>query len=324
MFVLYGSGANGKSTFLNTSRFLLGDYAQQTPADTLMVRDGNKSSNDLARLCGTRFVSAVETEEGRRLSEVLIKQLTGGDPIVARFLFHEFFEFIPQFKIFLATNHRPEIHGTDEAIWRRIRLIPFEITIPEKERDKNLESKLRSELSGILNWAVEGCLAWRRDGLQAPEEVKKATTAYRLEMDSLASFFEDRCLIDSSLRVPAKDLYAAYQAWCNDNAEREVSSTTFGKRLKERQFTPKKTGSVRWWYGIGLASTDPSDGTRLSNGTRLDTDSHAEEENSSYAKNNAGSRPNVSHASHFSEDSIDLAQLDDLWNSTETKVEVHS
>src|SRR5262249_54371075 len=157
--------------------------------------------NDVARLKGARFVSAIEAEDGRRLAEALIKQMTGGDTMTARFLYGEFFEFLPEFKIFLAVNHKPLIRNTDHAIWRRIRLVPFTVTIPEAERDKDLPAKLRRELSGILAWAVQGCLDWQRAGLGMPEAVKAATAEYRAEMDVLDQFLAERCEIGS---IPAE------------------------------------------------------------------------------------------------------------------------
>ncbi|GHU12348.1 hypothetical protein FACS1894161_0380 [Spirochaetia bacterium] len=156
MFILFGTGANGKSTFLNTIMNLLGDYAIATPTETFMKKSGDQITNDIARLRGTRSVTTTEAEQRRRLSEPLIRQITGNDRMTARFLYGEFFSFVPTFKIFMATNHKPVIKGTDHGIWRRIKLIPFTNRIPEEKQDKNLEEKLRAEASGILNWLLEG------------------------------------------------------------------------------------------------------------------------------------------------------------------------
>jgi putative DNA primase/helicase len=159
LFILHGNGANGKSTFLKTISDMLGnDYVTNTPTQTLMVRRGESIPNDIAALKGARLVTAVEAEEGQKLAESLVKSMTGGDKMTARFMRGEFFSFEPEFKIFLATNHKPQISGTDKAIWRRIYLIPFEVTIPDKEKDPDFPDKLREELPGILNWAIEGCL----------------------------------------------------------------------------------------------------------------------------------------------------------------------
>ena len=159
VFLLYGVGANGKSTFLNTLLTLLGDYALQTPSDTVLARRDNSIPDDVARLKGSGIVAAIETEEDRRLSEARVKQFTGEDRVAARFLFGEWFEYIPQFKLFLAVNHKPKFHGGDEAMWRRIVLTPFSEKIPEIERDKELAQKLHAELSWILNWCLEGQMA---------------------------------------------------------------------------------------------------------------------------------------------------------------------
>lgn len=188
LFILHGTGANGKSTFLNTISTMLGDYARQTPTDALLVKRGDGLSNDVARLHGARLVSAVEVEGGRRLAEAQVKQLTGGDLIAARFLYQEFFEFRPAFKLFLGVNHTPVIQGTDHGIWRRIHLVPFTVTIAKEDQDKRLGEKLRAERSGILRWAVEGGLAWQAEGLEPPLVVSMATEEYRAEMAILARF----------------------------------------------------------------------------------------------------------------------------------------
>jgi putative DNA primase/helicase len=160
MFILYGTGANGKSTFLNVIMRILRDYAITTYAETFMKRNNDTTTNDIARLRGTRFVTTTETEQRKRLSEHLIKQATGNDQLTARFLYGEHFNFVPTFKIFMASNHKPVIKGTDHGIWRRIKLIPFTTTVTEEKMDKSLEQKLMEEKSGILNWLIEGLLRW--------------------------------------------------------------------------------------------------------------------------------------------------------------------
>jgi putative DNA primase/helicase len=192
MFILFGSGANGKSTFLNTIMYILGDYATATPTETFMKKLGDQYTNDIARLRGTRFVTTTEAEQGRRLSEPLIKKITGNDQMTARFLYGEFFNFTPTFKIFMATNHKPVIKGTDHGIWRRIKLIPFTTRIAEEKQDKNLEMKLREEASGIFNWLLEGTARWRREGLKTPRAVTLATDEYRGEMDVIGNFLKER------------------------------------------------------------------------------------------------------------------------------------
>ena len=211
---LYGLGANGKSTFLETIMAMLGDYAKQTSTETILVKKMTGGiPNDLAGLKGARLVSAQEVESGRRLAESLVKQLTGGDTISARFLHGEFFDFKPTFKLWISGNSKPVVRGGDYAIWRRIRLIPFTVQIPPEEQDRRLSEKLRGELPGILNWSLAGCLAWQREGLTPPEEVTAATESYRDEMDIIGQFIGERCLMGPEYKVTAKKLYAAFVEW---------------------------------------------------------------------------------------------------------------
>lgn len=254
VFFLYGSGRNGKSTLINTISAMLGDYAMHTPTSTLMSRNGEGVPNDIARLKGARFVSAVEAEDGKRLSEPFIKQISGGDVISARFMRGEWFDFEPQFKLFFATNHKPVIRGTDHAIWRRIRLIPFNVTITDDECDPDLPKKLLEELPGILNWAVEGCLLWQQEGLGLPDEVAQATESYRTEMDVLAGFIDDWCILNPLARVKKKDFYDAYCEWCELNGEKPLSQRRIGTSMIERGFTEARTDRARFWEGIGLAN----------------------------------------------------------------------
>jgi len=257
LFLLYGTGANGKSTFLDTLGALLAEYSTQSDFETFEAKDksGGGASSDLARLAGARLVMAVEAESGRRLAESRIKQITGGDMIAARFLFSEFFEFKPQFKLFLAANHKPEVRNNDEGIWRRIKLIPFEEYIKPAERDPRLMEKLRAELPGILAWAVRGCLEWQADGLATPAEVEAATASYREDMDRLGAFFEDCCLFGRQYRATARDLYGAYEGWCESNGERPMPQRSFGLRLAERSLRQAKSAGLRVWEGIGLISS---------------------------------------------------------------------
>jgi putative DNA primase/helicase len=196
-FVLHGIGANGKSTLLSVLARMLDDYGASTPPETFVARKDGAPTNDLARLRGARLVSTVETNEGRTLAEGFVKAVTGGDRISVRFLFREFFELQPQFKIWLGTNHKPNIRGGDEGIWRRVRLIPFDQRFEGDRCDPDLGAKMEDELPGILTWAVRGCLQWQQDGLGDSPAIASATRAYRAEMDSFATFLEDRCEIDA-------------------------------------------------------------------------------------------------------------------------------
>ena len=254
IFILYGEGKNGKSTFLEAIRAMLGDYALRTPTETLLVKRDQGIPNDVARLRGARFVTASETEEGQRLAESKIKDLTGGDVISARFMRGEFFDFLPTFKLWLSTNHKPVIRGTDRAIWDRIRLVPFVVRIPTDEQDKHLRDKLIAEAPGILAWAVQGCLDWQRDGLTEPSEVRAATDSYRAEMDVIGAFIEDACLVDPDTSETAGILYSAYHKWCEANGERAFTQTMFGRRLTERGFDAVQLGRdrKRTWIGISL------------------------------------------------------------------------
>ena len=253
-FLLYGLGANGKSTLLKILSHILGEYWRQMRTETLMLRRGSDAiPNDIAALFGARLATAVETENGRRLAESVIKQMTGGDTMTARFLHREFFDFDPQFKIWLACNHKPRISGTDLAIWRRIRLIPFTVTIPEDERDLDLLNKLRAELPGILAWAVAGCQLWQEHGLNPPEEVVTATNEYREESDSIAQFIEESCVVGAEETVSKNGLYEAYQKWAEQSGERPLTKKGLGSKLLEKGFKEDRTEKSRFWVGIGLS-----------------------------------------------------------------------
>lgn len=251
-FILHGKGANGKTTLLTTILYILGDYAQRTPVETLLLRRTAGIPNDVARLKGSRFVSAMEVEQNRRLAESLVKALTGGDRLIARFLFGEFFEFDPQFKLFLGTNHKPIIRGTDWAIWRRIKLIPFEVVIPDEDQDKNLLNKLKEESSGILNWLLEGCLLWQREGLESPEKVKEATHEYKIESDVIGQFFQDCVIEDEESRVRSSELYNSYKNWCETNGEKAMSQTSFGRILTERGHKKNSQMDANYYLGLKL------------------------------------------------------------------------
>jgi len=251
-FFLHGSGANGKSVFIETIQNLLGDYGQGTRTETIMS-NGKGVPNDIAALAGARFVAANETGERQRFNESLIKDLTGGDTLTARFLRQEFFDFKPEFKLFIRGNHKPVISGTDNGIWRRIHLIPFTEQITEEEKDPNLLEKLRVELSGILAWAVKGCLKWRQHGLNPPEKVLDAVSEYRTEMDVLGEFITECCVCKDSVTTNATDLYKRYQQWCLDTGHSALNTTNFGGRMVTNGFDKKKSGTVRY-IGVGILS----------------------------------------------------------------------
>jgi len=249
-YFLYGMGNNGKSTFLDTIADMLGDYASNTQPDTLMMQGkgglgGGSANSDIARLKSARFVTCEEPTEGVRLNEGLLKQLTGGSKVTARFLYAEEFEYTPEFKIWIATNHKPTIRGTDVGIWRRIKLIPFEVNIPKDKVDKNLKYKLRQEFPQILAWAVEGCMMWQKEGLGEPEKVIEATKEYRQEMDLISAFVEQCIEIDYSTqnKIMASDLFAIYREWAKQNNEWEMTSKRFGMEITKK--TPEKQKTAR-------------------------------------------------------------------------------
>ncbi len=261
LHLLHGSGSNGKSTFLEVMALLLGDYGAQADFTTFLDNKNQGPRDDIARLAGARVVRSNEIGENKRFNEALIKSLTGGDIIAARFLYAKTFEFRPQFKLWFAANHKPVIRGTDYAIWRRVRLIPFDVTIPDEEKDPMLLEKLRKELPGILRWALDGCRMWMERGLSAPDVVLAATEEYREESDMLGSFLEECCELDSSAKVPSSLVYEAFVAWAKRNGEYELSQNQLGRRLKERGFTDEKSGGVKLRRGLRLRP-GASPGTR--------------------------------------------------------------
>jgi putative DNA primase/helicase len=259
LFIPYGSGGNGKSKFMAALLHVLGDYGQQAPASLLMAKRTDKSgpNPDLVRIRGARLVSTSETESGKSLDEGLVKTLTGNDLITTRDLYEGNVSFRPEAKFFVSTNHKPLIKGTDNGIWRHVLLIPFEVSFKGKQKDPRLEEKLIAEANGILNWMIEGFHMWEESGVEPPEKIVAATAGYREEMDSLGSFFDDCCLLHPEAKAPIKDLYAAYQVWCMEEGERTISNKLFKQRLEERGIEQKKSGSSRFWKGIGLLS-DPT------------------------------------------------------------------
>lgn len=255
MFVMYGGTDTGKSTFIETMQALIGPYAMKIQTETLMKRRDKNASNDIARLKGARLVHASETEEGEYLATALIKELTGGDTIAARFLFSEVFQFEPEFKLWLSTNHKPNVPGGDDAIWRRLKEIPFAVRIPESKQDKALKQKLRAELPGILTWAVEGCFEWLKGGIGIPEEVTEATGRYREQMDTIKDFLDECTEVGQGFSLEARSLYQSYSQWCKDAGERTLSSRALGLRLSDRGFERTKgTGGTRRWSGLRLIS----------------------------------------------------------------------
>jgi len=249
--ILWGTGANGKSTMLGAVMETLGeDYAiKAAPELVMMKRDAHPTER--ADLFGKRVVACIETEGGRRLAETMVKELTGSDIIRARRMREDHWQFNPTHKILLATNHKPEIRGTDHAIWRRIRLLPFEVTIPDDQRDRRMPERLRREMPGILAWCVRGCLDWQEHGLGTPDEVRQATSDYRDQQDVLGAFISDRCITHPDAKSKASELYKAYMAWCVDANEKPTTLQLFGEAMTAKGYRVEKRG-IKWRLGIGL------------------------------------------------------------------------
>lgn len=251
-FLLVGGGANGKTTFLQTTVRLLGNHAVTAAFSAFLVQQNQGPRNDLAALCGARFVKAAEAEHHARLDEAVMKQLTGEDTISARFLYHEPFEFSPQFKIWLATNHKPNIWETSDAIWRRVKLIEFNQQFMGSRANANLRQKLEGELPGILSWAVQGCLSWQKLGLKEPERVSRAVHAYRQESDQVGRFLRDTCDLRPGTRTAAKRIYDEYVLWCAKQHEKPIANNVFAAKLADRGIEKSRTAKGLIYRGLGL------------------------------------------------------------------------
>jgi putative DNA primase/helicase len=273
--IFWGTGANGKSTLINAVLETMGaGYAMKANADLLMASRGERHPTELAQLFRIRLVVASETQQGRHLNESLIKDLTGGEPIRARRMREDFWEFSPTHKVILLTNHKPRVQGTDEGIWRRLRLVPFEVCFwdptdpakkdrdlpPELRQDKQLPQKLRAEAPGILAWMVQGCLDWQREGLTMPEKVRVATAEYRCAEDAVAQFLEECCLTGNGvMRCRASAIYGAYRQWSERAGEKPLSRDAFGDAMTQRRFERQKSNGV-WYLGVTLREPDGAGG----------------------------------------------------------------
>ena len=263
LFFLYGTGANGKSVFVETIQGIMGDYATTTPVENFMATHGDRHPTELAALRGARLVVAPETEAGRHWNESRIKQITGGDTIAARFVRQDFFTFKPTFKICIVGNHKPSLRTIDEAIRRRIHLIPYNITIPASERDPKLAEKLKAEWPGILAWAVQGCLDWRKDGLNPPQAVIEATDDYLSGEDSFAAWLEECTEPASDWHFESSaDLFASWKAWAERAGEGPGTRKRFAGTLQDRGYAPKRTENARGFEGIRLKRPDYSEDGR--------------------------------------------------------------
>ena len=254
LFIPYGLGSNGKSTELESIAVVIGDNAMTAAYNTFAsMRDGSAQRFGLARLAGARFVRASEGEQGARLAEGTVKLVTGGERVPAEFKGRDVFEYTPRFKLWLATNHRPETRGTDHGLWRRIKLIPYARTITDEERDPAFAAKLRSELPGILAWLVRGARKWYRLGLGTCGAVDDATKAYRDDMDILGPFLSALVRQDDPLAFEGSArLYAAYAEWMRANYDDPITQTAFGRALTERGLRKRHTRSGNVYDGMKL------------------------------------------------------------------------
>lgn len=253
---LYGLGANGKSVFCEVLEDLLGDYAIVVSPELLMVRRHAGIPNDIARLRGVRAAFMNETSQGSRFDEAKLKDLTGGDTLTGRFLHQEFFDFPPTHKLIIRGNHKPVINGTDEGIWRRLRLIPFIVTFAPDEQDQQLVEKLREELPGILHWAIAGCLEWQRDGLKPPPVIVEAVREYRQESDTLGRFIEDYCTTNKVAQVKAGVFFSRYQQFAEQSGERWMPAKELPHEMRRRGFDWKRTKVGGMYYGLELVVTE--------------------------------------------------------------------
>jgi putative DNA primase/helicase len=253
MPIAYGTGCNGKSTILGALLGAFGpDYAMKCPPDMLMARRTDAHSTDRTDLFRKRLVVAIETESGRRLNEAMVKELTGGDRIRARRMREDNWEFAPTHTLVMATNHKPVIFGTDGGIWRRLKLVPFGVSVAGPRDDKAMPDKLRAEYPGILAWCVRGCLEWQRVGLAEPEVVLDATGDYREEQDRVGAFLNEYIELDPGGQIKAGELYARYAEWAKAGNEFAITQTAFGTEMRERGFRVRKTMGCNWYRGIRL------------------------------------------------------------------------
>lgn len=252
LFFAYGTGANGKSVTINTVAGILGDYQRSAPIETFTASHTDRHPTELAGLQGARLVTSVETEEGRGWAESKIKTLTGGDRIAARFMRQDFFEYSPQFKLFIAGNHRPALRSVDEAIRRRFQLIPFTVTIPAADRDETLTEQLIAEWPGILAWMIGGCIEWQRHGLNPPKAVLAATAEYLEGEDALLAWIDEDCDRNPQAHATTSDLYDSFRRWADRNGEHAGSAKRFAQSLETHGFRKSRTRAARGFIGLSV------------------------------------------------------------------------
>ena len=272
-FILYGDGANGKSTFINVIFSLIAGYAHNVDIRTFEDIDrGNSPRNDLAQLVGMRFVVSPEWKLGQALDEAILKTISGGDLVSARFLNKEMFQFNPVCKVVLASNHKPIVKGTDHGIWRRMRLVPFLARFDASDEIKDLDDLLIAEEGpAILRWAVQGANLWASQGLQTPSAISEATTEYRGTQDWFLTFLEERCDVQATASVGSQEIYNDYKQWCTiAGISFPVKRTTFNERLLSKQFHKKETKAANVWVGLKLKNKLPNAGRLFVHGNDID------------------------------------------------------
>lgn len=252
--IFWGDGANGKSTLLDVVLAALGDYAAMAAPGLLTARNFDAHPTEIADLFGLRLARLDETDDGRRLAEGTVKRLTGDRRQKARRMRENFWEFDASHTFVMLTNHKPLVQGVDEGIWRRLRLVPFAVVIPEAERDEALPDRLALELDAVLAWLVNGCLTWHDQGLDEPDQVVEATAAYRAESDAVGRFLTEHCYIQSACRVQSSVLFAAWTRWCSQEGLEPGTNKTFSTALQNRGFDTAKSNGRMVWLGLGLVT----------------------------------------------------------------------
>lgn len=253
LFIGWGTGRNGKGKFTDTLIALMGDYARPAKFDMFVAKKGDEGkANDVAELFGARFVPASEGEQSKRLAEAKIKNMVSGDPVEGEKKYQDSFTYYPEYKIWLFTNYKPRIVGTDEGIWDKVIFVPFKRYFAPEERDRRLLEKLKEELPGILQWAIRGCLEWQKQGLNVPESLKQATEDYRREQNVLGHFVEDELIENDKLKAACGQMYEHYKGWADSNGEYQMTATEFKERMEQRYGEPKRTSAGKFWMGVGI------------------------------------------------------------------------
>lgn len=254
--IFYGEGANGKSTLLDLTLHALGDYAGMAAPGLLTAKNFDAHPTEIADLHGLRLARLDETDEGRRLAEGAVKRLTGDRRQKARRMREDFWEFDVSHTFIMLTNYKPLVQGTDEGIWRRLRLVPFTIVIPKAERDENLPKRLEQEHSAVLTWLVNGCTQWQQHGLQEPETVRQATDDYRAESDAIGRFLNETCILKPGYRVQSSALFTTWSRWCHTEGLEPGTNKSFTTSLQNRGYDAAKSNGRKTWQGIGLPTTE--------------------------------------------------------------------